>query len=63
MQDSLTANLYRLIKHMRMKDKKEKTSNSSSVPKSGTATDTKKAVMSEKFPFLAIPDNPEVQQL
>lgn len=59
MQDSLIANLYRLIKHMRMKDKKEK----SSVKVEHSATDTKKAVMSEKFPFLAIPDNPEIQKM
>ncbi|CAL8099006.1 unnamed protein product [Orchesella dallaii] len=60
--DSLTANLYRLIKHMRLKDKKEK----GNVNKNnGTlaATDTKKAAMTEKFPFLAIPDNPDMQKL
>ncbi len=45
-----------------MKDKKDKSS-SSGVKVEHTATDTKKAVMSEKFPFLAIPDNPEMQKM
>lgn len=58
--DSLTANLYRLIKHMRMKDKKEKPMDNKPA---AFATDTKKVAMSMKFPFLAIPDNPEIQQM
>ena len=60
LQDSLTANLYRLIRHMRSTEKKD-------VPKKLTAStaaeELKKHELSEKFPFLAIPDNPEVQSM
>jgi len=56
--DSLTANLYRLIRHMRSTETKK------SQPKNDfTATDVKKEALSEKFPFLAIPDKPEVQTM
>lgn len=58
-QDSLTANLYRLIRHMRAQSMAEKR-NSNLKKGLITATEIKKEEMGEKFPFLAIPDNPNV---
>lgn len=57
------ANLYRLIKHMRVKDKKEAKDVSTKAAITVTATDVKKATLTTKFPFLAIADNPEVFQM
>jgi len=50
------ANLYRLIRHMRAQNKKEKTRPSAPV----SASDIKKEELGDKFPFLRIPDNPDV---
>ncbi|CAG7822811.1 unnamed protein product [Allacma fusca] len=55
--DSLTANLYRLIRHMRSSDKKLV----DVAGGSDSATNIKKRQLTEKFPFLAIPDDPQVQ--
>jgi len=64
MQDSLTANLFRLIRHMRSQSQKKTDDDKSAAGSSSTfASDIKKKQMSEKFPFLALPDEPTPVQL
>jgi hypothetical protein len=58
-QDSLTANLFRLIRHMRSQShRKSGAGQKSGLSSSNFATEIKKHELSEKFPFLALPDDP-----
>ncbi|XP_035704142.1 ATP-dependent RNA helicase DHX8 isoform X3 [Folsomia candida] len=61
--DSLTANLFRLIRHMRSKSQKERGAAGDKGASTFAATDAKTEVLAHKFPFLAIPDKPEVQSM